>query len=162
MCNHENNVPTRLSPHWYQQCVTVHHVPKCMSCHKAIVVITGRAYCFHIYYAHLASVRFEHSVCRGSLMTYYIYIYINTYKRLNERALSTGEPCTCEYVILFRSFLQRYIKYTLVHSSKLLAFRRSSKTSLFGRFLKVAIATLTFNSNYNGGFAPEFSVSMLK
>ena len=24
--------------HWYQQCVTVNHVPKCMSCHKAIVV----------------------------------------------------------------------------------------------------------------------------
>ena len=23
------------------------HVPKCMSCHKAIVVITGRAHCFH-------------------------------------------------------------------------------------------------------------------
>ena len=61
---------------------TVHHVPKCMSCHKAIVVITGRAHSFHdyiyiyiyIYYAHLASVRFEHSVCRGSLMTIYIYI----------------------------------------------------------------------------------------
>ena len=35
--------------HWYQQCVTVHHVPKCMSCHKAIVVITGRAHCFHGY-----------------------------------------------------------------------------------------------------------------
>ena len=33
--------------HWYQQCVTVHHVPKWMSCHKAIVVITGRAHCFH-------------------------------------------------------------------------------------------------------------------
>ena len=33
--------------HWYQQSVTVHHVPKCMSCHKAIVVITGRAHCFH-------------------------------------------------------------------------------------------------------------------
>ena len=27
--------------------ITVHHVPKCMSCHKAIVVITGRAHCFH-------------------------------------------------------------------------------------------------------------------
>ena len=26
---------------------TVHHVPKCMSCHKAIVVITGRAHCFY-------------------------------------------------------------------------------------------------------------------
>ena len=35
--------------HWYQQCGTVHHVPKCMSCHKAIVVITGRAHCFHDY-----------------------------------------------------------------------------------------------------------------
>ena len=29
--------------------MTVHHVPKCMSCHKAIVVITGRAHCFHDY-----------------------------------------------------------------------------------------------------------------
>ena len=51
------------------------YVPKCMSYHKSIVVITGRAHCFHdcihiyIYYAHLAFVRFEHSVCCGSLMT---------------------------------------------------------------------------------------------
>ena len=30
----------------------------------------------YICYAHLASVRFEHSVCRGSLMATYIYIYI--------------------------------------------------------------------------------------
>ena len=28
-------------------CTAVHHVPKCISCHKAIVVITGRAHCFH-------------------------------------------------------------------------------------------------------------------
>ena len=27
--------------------VCVHHAPKCMSCHKAIVVITGRPHCFH-------------------------------------------------------------------------------------------------------------------
>ena len=33
----------------------------------------------HIYYARLASVRFEHSVCRGSLMTTNIYIYIHIY-----------------------------------------------------------------------------------
>ena len=25
--------------HWYQQRGTVHHVPKCMSCHKAIIYI---------------------------------------------------------------------------------------------------------------------------
>ena len=35
--------------HCYQQCVTVHHVPKCMSCHKAILVITGRTHCLHDY-----------------------------------------------------------------------------------------------------------------
>ena len=58
--------PPRLSPQWLcsNSCTwhmmygssfaqvfimfpTVHHVPKCMSCHKAIVVITGRAHCFH-------------------------------------------------------------------------------------------------------------------
>ena len=33
--------------HWYQQCVTVHHAPKCMSCHKAVAEIIGRAHCFH-------------------------------------------------------------------------------------------------------------------
>ena len=42
-----------------------------MSCHKAIVVIIGRACCFHdnICYVCLVSVGFEHSVCRGSFMT---------------------------------------------------------------------------------------------
>ena len=38
ICNHEKNVPSRL-----------HHVPKCISCHKATVVISGRAHCFHDY-----------------------------------------------------------------------------------------------------------------
>ena len=37
----------------------------------------------------------------------------------NKRALSTGEPCTCEYVTLLQSF---HFKYTLVHSSKRLAY----------------------------------------
>ena len=47
---------------WQLMCI--HHASKCMSCHKAIVVIIGRAHCFHdnIYCAHLASVRFEQSV----------------------------------------------------------------------------------------------------
>ena len=68
--------------HWFQQCVTVHHVPKCMIFHKAIVVITGRGHCFHdciyiyIYYAHLVFVEFDHSVCRGSLMTTYITLLV--------------------------------------------------------------------------------------
>ena len=52
ICNHENNVPSRLLPQWFcgNSCIwahDVHHVLKCMSCHKTIVVITGRAHCFH-------------------------------------------------------------------------------------------------------------------
>ena len=48
---------------WYQQCVTVRHVPKCMSYHEAIggFVITGRAY------------------CRSFSLEIYIYIYIYHY-----------------------------------------------------------------------------------
>ena len=34
---------------WATVLATVHHVPKCMSCRKAIVVTTGRAHCFHDY-----------------------------------------------------------------------------------------------------------------
>ena len=39
----------------------------------------------------------------------------------------------------------------------------SFKTAVFSRFVKVALATSNFtNEVYNGGFAPEFSVSVLK
>ena len=42
-------------------------------------------------------------------------------------------------------------------------FRRLFRTYIFSRFSKVATATSNFmNEFYNGGFAPEFSVSMLK
>ena len=30
--------------YWYHQCVTVHHVSKCMSCHKVILVIATRTH----------------------------------------------------------------------------------------------------------------------
>ena len=51
-------------------CDIVNHMLKCMSCCKAIVVITGR-------FESLESMKLEHSVCRGSLMTsYIIYTYI--------------------------------------------------------------------------------------
>ena len=42
-------------------------------------------------------------------------------------------------------------------------FRCCSKTAIVSKFLKVAITTSNFlNKVYNGGFALEFSVSMLK
>ena len=44
-----------------------------------------------------------------------------------------------------------------------LSFRCTFRTTIFSRSFKVAIATSNFmNEVYNGGFAPEFSVSMLK
>ena len=44
-------------------------------------------------------------------------------KRLNERALRTGEPCTCEYVTLLQSFQRGTLStYLLGHSSNLLAY----------------------------------------
>ena len=46
ICSHENNVPSRLSPQWF--------------CGNSCTWV---------------HVRFQHSVCRGSLMTTYIYIY---------------------------------------------------------------------------------------
>ena len=71
------------------------------------------------------------------------------YKLCDKRVLSTGEPCSCE---CFAPVSQRYI-----------FFRRSFKTAIFSRFLYVAIATSNFmNGFYDGGIAPEFSVSMLK
>ena len=42
-------------------------------------------------------------------------------------------------------------------------FRRSFKTVIFSGFLKVATATSNIMKEvYNGGFAPKFSVSILK
>ena len=45
--------------------------------HNGFVATHALGHVHHVYitYARLASVRFEPSVCRGSLMTTYIYIY---------------------------------------------------------------------------------------
>ena len=72
--------------HW------AHHVPKCMSCHKAIVVITGRAHYFHdcIYmckttytYIHLYIVTSSNFVCRDRTVFYFFSffnkLYMNKY-----------------------------------------------------------------------------------
>ena len=91
-------------------------------------------------------------------------------KLCNRRALSTGDPCTCEYLTLLQSFhigtlsIHWYIAQNFQPNfSMSVLFRRSFKTDIFGRFLKVAIATSNFmNKFYNGVFAPEFSLSMLK
>ena len=58
--------------YWYQKCVTIHHVPKCMSCHKAIVVITRRTHCFHecIYVMRASLLLNLNTVCRESWFSF--------------------------------------------------------------------------------------------
>ena len=63
--------------------ITVHHVPKCMSCYKAIVVITGKEHCFHdcIY---IMSILLLWDLSTLYVMDHswpliYIYIYIYIY-----------------------------------------------------------------------------------
>ena len=52
ICNYEKNESSQLSTQWvcgnsYTLAHDLHHVPKCMSWHKSIVVMTGKAHCFH-------------------------------------------------------------------------------------------------------------------
>ena len=84
--------------------------------------------------------------------------------------LSTGEPCTCEYVTLLQSFhrgtlnIHWHIAQNLQPTfSMSVLFRRLFRTTIFSRFSQVAIATSNFmNEFYHGGFMPEVSVSMFK
>ena len=66
----------------------VDHVPKCLSCHKAIVVITERAYCFHDYI-------YIYYIC-----IFYIYIYIYIFVCVCVRVCVRVCVCLCVCVCL--------------------------------------------------------------
>ena len=91
-------------------------------------------------------------------------------KLCNKRVLSTGEPCTSEYVTLLQSChrgtlrIHWYIAQNFQPTfSMFILFRRLFRTAIFSRFSKVAIATSNFMNKFdNGVFSPEFSASMLK
>ena len=93
MCNDINNLPSfRSSPLWFcgnsharnvmSGCLlTAYHMPKCMSCHKVIVVITKRYHCFHwyhgyIFFTDLVSLRSMHSVGLVPLLTTCMRVYV--------------------------------------------------------------------------------------
>ena len=46
---HNGHVANHAPGHMMYSRNIVYYVPKCMICHKAIVVITGSALCFHDY-----------------------------------------------------------------------------------------------------------------
>ena len=52
---------------------TLQHVPKCMSCNKAIMVITGTAHCFE---AVIGDPRHTQSAQISQTFTHFIYIHI--------------------------------------------------------------------------------------
>ena len=74
-----HHLPNRTST-VHQSYRTVQHVSKCMGCHKAIVVITGREHPFHNYiYIILILLLWDLSTLCVSLMTTYMHTYIYTY-----------------------------------------------------------------------------------
>ena len=91
ICDHENNVLSQLSPQWLcgNSSTWAHDVlyimcPSAWVATKPLWWKSGGHIVFiiallPIYYAHLAFVRFELSVCRGSLMIIFKYIYIYIY-----------------------------------------------------------------------------------
>ena len=77
---HNGDVANHALGHMMYGCNISHHVPKCISYHKAIVVIIERAHCFHdcIYITPVLLLWDLSTVCRGSLTTtYVIYTYID-------------------------------------------------------------------------------------
>ena len=72
--------------HWLHQCVNEHHVPKCLSCYNAILVITGRTYWLHndiyiyIYKLYIYICIYINHIYIYNIYTYiYVYIYIHIY-----------------------------------------------------------------------------------
>ena len=73
------------------------------------------------------------------------------WKLCNKKDLSTGGPCTCEYVTLLQPFhrgtvsihwyIAQNVNFTI---SMFVLFRRPFKTAIFSRFLKIAMTKPTF------------------
>ena len=68
----------------------VYHVPKCMSCHKGMKVITRMAHCFH-----------------DCIHVYiYIYIYYSLWIATIPQLHSTAPATTCQVSIYYQSCVQ--------------------------------------------------------
>ena len=99
--------------HWYQQCVTIHHVSKCISCHKGAVVITGRAHCFHdSMYITLVLLLWDlNTLCVVDHLwpLIYIYTYIYTYIHIHNNTHIHKHICINWYIIPYESGFKRAI-----------------------------------------------------
>ena len=82
----------------------------------------------HIYYAHLSSVRFEHSVCRGSLMT---TLSIKVWNAKNGTAIFMRAIIRTYCLSLVRSNPQMTIQYNIYLTSSQWMFCRIMKNKFF-------------------------------
>ena len=64
----------------YQQRVTIHHLSKSMSCHKDILVIIGRVYCFYDWILHLSCFCKIWAFCCSWITYYHLNDVSNHYK----------------------------------------------------------------------------------
>ena len=53
----------------------IHHVPKCLSCHKAILVMIGRTHCFHCFHDYICVIPILLVQDWSTLCVVSIYIY---------------------------------------------------------------------------------------
>ena len=117
---------------------TVHHVPKCMSCHKAILVIIGRAHCFYdcIYgilrcFAELLERLFTNQIYGFNLRLFYccllcyyiIYINVLLLSLLSNRAgridifYSRGIVYSCFSILTGKPFYVQGLVHCFVNFS---------------------------------------------
>ncbi len=83
------------------QCVTVHPVPKFRSCHKAIMVITGRAHCYTFCIFRSLLMQFEHSFGR-SLFAICI-AHCSQFEHSGDSTMQSSQCVTVHPVPKFRS-----------------------------------------------------------
>ena len=78
----------------------IHHVPKCMSCHKAIVVITRRAHCFYdcIYIMLILLLWDLNVLCIVDHLWPDIHFpYLHKYTNLQKIKILTSERCLVQF-----------------------------------------------------------------
>ena len=117
-------VATHVLGHMMYGWWTEHHVPKCISCHKTIVVITGRAHCSYdcicIYITHILLLWNLSTLCVMDQLWPLIYMYIYIY-------------CECCIELASRSWsvLFTLISFLYIHSPLMLENKKVVVITVF-------------------------------
>ena len=106
----------------------IHYVPKCMSCHKATVVITGGAHCFHDCIPKKKSIK-------------WIYKQINNTNNNNNNSFNSNNQnnnfsnSVKRNLVLQKLFFQIVLKVGLSLSKKLILFASMEGLEIWWKIL---------------------------